>query len=345
MLKHVVFSVVAFLVGCSGAGSEFHEDAGHDAGADAPWGTWNIDGATDAGGGIDAACATASATPAAVPVSLVVMFDKSGSMAESSKWPSCTQGMEAFFEDPASKGLSASLQFFPQLPLGVECTVSSYSKPEVAMQPLPTTAFASAFQINKPGYGTPTLPALTGAIQYAQSQTTKSAVVLVTDGYPNDCASSVANVASEAAAGFAAGIPTFVIGLGSTTNLDAIAQAGGTKQATIVSTTSAQQTEQDFQTALATIRGLVLACDYAIPPLPPNTTLDQVNVLYTPTNGSPITLTYDQNCAAPNEWRYDDPKSPTKIELCPQTCGAVQSDASGKIEIVFGCSTQGGVPK
>jgi len=294
-------------------------------------------------------CATSSATPDPVPVDLVFMFDKSGSMGDSSKWTSCQSGLTSFFGDPKSAGLSASLQFFP---LSNECNVGSYAAPAVSLRALPdNTTFANAMSSNSPGGGTPTLPALTGAIQYAQSVQTskpgdKVAVVLVTDGQPNDCTSTVQAVANEAASA-AATIPTFVIGVGNTGNLDAIALAGGTTKATIVSTNNPTQTAQDFQTALEAIRGLTLACEYQIPPPPQGETFDEskVNVVFTPTNAGPETLSYNQDCTGGTGWHYDDPKNPTKIELCATTCSDVQKDKSGKIDIVFGCATNGTIPK
>ena len=63
-----------------------------------------------------AACATQSATAEARPVYLVFMFDKSGSMTSngSPKWGSAKAASKAFFESPDSKGISASLSFFPR---------------------------------------------------------------------------------------------------------------------------------------------------------------------------------------------------------------------------------------
>ena len=199
-----------------------------------------------------------------------------------------------------------------------------------------------------PGGGTPTLPALGGAIGYAQQIQSqhpgeKVAIVLVTDGEPNDCSSSVPGVATLAAT-VAKTIPTYVIGVGGALqNLDAIAFGGGTSKATIVQTNNPQQTAQDFQNALNSIRGLTLACEYKVPPAPNGTTIDysKVNVVFTPTNAAQETLVYSQDCSNPKGWRYDDPKAPTKIQLCSGSCNAVQQDKSGKIDVVFGCKTNG----
>ncbi len=269
-------------------------------------------------------------------------------MDQDSKWTSCQSGLTSFFADNASSGLSASLQFFP---LSNECSVSGYAAPAVAMRALPdSSTFATAMNANSPGGNTPTLPALTGAIQYAQSVQNanpldKVAVVLVTDGEPNDCNSTVNAVANEASS-VSTTIPTFVIGVGNTGNLDAIAKAGGTNAATIVSTNNPAQTSQDFENALNAIRGITLACEYQIPAPPQGETFDEskVNVVYTPTNGSPQTLTYNQDCSGSGGgWHYDDPKNPQKIILCASTCTSVQAQ-SGTIKIVTGCATNGVIP-
>ncbi len=345
-----VFCALAVVACGSDPGSAFPGDGNGINGGNGDGGAPGFVGTGDAGGDGSSLdnCASSTATPKPIPVDLVVMFDKSGSMGQSSKWTSCKQGLTGFFADPKSAGLSASLQFFPQN--NNECTTTSYSTPSVSMRPLPNSKdFANAMNANSPGGGTPTHPALQGALQYAADQQqqnvgTKAAVVLVTDGEPNDCSSSVNNV-SAAAAAMAGSVPTFVIGIGNTANLDTIAKAGGTGQATIVSTNNPQQTSQDFEKALDAIRGLTLACEYAIPAPPNGETLDpnKVNVVFTPTNASPQTLTYNESCNGGSGWHYDDPTNPSKIILCGTTCDAVQKDKSGKVDIVFGCVTNGKV--
>jgi len=321
--------------GGSGGGSSglFGDDGG---------GTGSSSGLTG-----DAACASSSAAASSIPVLLVFMFDRSGSMSMQSKWTSCSAGLDAFFGDPNSKGILASLQFFLQPD---ECNTAAYQTPLVPMQPLPSPSFAAAIAGVSPNGGTPTLPAIQGAIAYAQQNQainpgSKAAVVLVTDGDPNDCNSTVQNVAAAAAA-VASTIPTYVIGIGTTSSLNAIAAAGGTGQAFIVSTTNPQQTSQDFQNALATIKGSTLSCDLKLPTAPAGQTIDytKVNVVYTPSTGAPQTLTYNANCSGNGQgWHYDNPKAPTKIQICTASCTTIQGDKSAKLDIELGCDTQGGV--
>jgi hypothetical protein len=293
-----------------------------------------------------AKCATTSAKPEALPVKLVIMYDKSGSMGDASKWSSCKTGFNSFFADPKTQGISASLSFFPQ---GSQCNSAAYSNPTVPMRPLPDGAtFGGALNNQSPNGGTPTLPAIQGAIQYAKSlgsnETSKVAIVLVTDGEPNDCSSTVQAVSNEVQGAYTnSGIPTYVVGVGNVNNLNAIAMAGGTKAATIVSTNNPTQTAQDFQKALDTIRGMVLACEYTIPAPPQGKTFEagKVNIVFTPTNSIPQTLSYNPDCTGGTGWRYDDPKNPKKILLCGGTCDTVQKDKSGIIDVVMGCTTQG----
>jgi uncharacterized protein YegL len=347
--------VTTTLVACGGgAGSEF--DQGSDGGAGGTFGNPGTtptfgggggDGGSGGGGGIDAACVTASAKAESTPVYLVFMFDRSGSMKDSSKWSSCATGIKAFFGDAASAGVQASLQFFASAD---ECNVAGYTAPAVAMRALPDGAtFGTAIDAISPSGGTPTRPALEGAIGYAKQVQTqhpdgKVAIVLVTDGEPNDCSSSVNNVAALAGT-VAQAIPTYVIGVGSSlTNLNQIAKGGGTSQAILVSTTTPASITTDFEKAIGQIKQQALSCEYKIPAPPSGQTLDaaNVNVLYTAGSGASDTLTYNKDCTGAG-WRYDDAAAPTKVFICPTSCDAVKNDKTGRIDVLFGCATKGGV--
>lgn len=294
-----------------------------------------------------ATCASTVAAAKQIPVYLVFMFDKSGSMGSAQKWTSCSSGLKGFFADTKSAGIRASLQFFPS---DSNTCGADYETPKVNLRALPNMAdFQTAIDATSPNGGTPTLPAIKGAVAYAKNiQTTqaaldggKVAIVLVTDGEPNDCSSTVTAVSNEVAA-VKADIPTYVIGVGNITALNSIAQAGGTNQAYIVSTSNPSQTTQEFQNALATIRGNTLACDYAVPAPPAGKTLDlgTVNVVYTPKAAVAETLAYNKDCTG-GGWRYDDPASPTKIQLCPTSCDRVRLDQEPKVEVQLGCATRG----
>jgi hypothetical protein len=359
-------------VGCGGGGSTF-TGAGPDASPFA-----NNNGNIEAGAlgvgnippitGTGSPCVSSAAKAALANANLIVMFDKSGSMGDpaegfdpSVKWTPVTTAMKAFFSDPNSAGLAASLQFFPQ---GTDLTsVCSYpyATPLVSLTPLVASMpLISAIDATQPSGGTPTLPALNGAIAYAQqvaSAHPKDAtfVVLVTDGDPgfgingqfaqgcqNNDIPHVAAAAQAALMGTPS-IPTYVIGVGSDfTNLDAIAAGGGTKNAIIVPVTNPTQTEPVFQAALNQIRAASLPCQFAIPPPPDGQQINPqtVNVVLQASGGKQTVLPFSGDCTDVTGWHYDDPANPTNVQLCSSAC--TQAQGSGNVTIAFGCQTAGG---
>ncbi len=296
------------------------------------------------------ACAVSTTKAQNAPVNLVFMVDRSGSMDDSGKWVAATAALKAFFADASGTGLRASLHFFAAE--NASCDVASYATPAVAMTALPNgPSFAAALDATKPNGSTPTLPALQGAVSYgktlqAATPDVKVVVVLVTDGEPSGCQSTVDSV-SAAAAASAATIPTYVIGVGDAlTSLNAVALSGGTKQAVIVSTTNPANISADFGAAIADIRQRALSCDYALPSAPAGESFDlnKVNVQFTPGGAATgATLAYNKDCAGGAGWHYDDANAPTKIAVCPSSCDALKKDSKGKMDILFGCATKGGV--
>ena len=222
------------------------------------------------------------------------------------------------------------------------------------MTSLPNGAFGTAIGNTSPGGTTPTLPAIEGAIAYAQqvkaglTDNGKVAIVLVTDGDPNGCQSSVSNVGNAEKA-VAATIPTYVVGIGkSVTNITDLATAGGTTPITVDTTTPTQVTA-DLEKALGQIATAQLGCEYGLPAPPAGQTLNvnSVNVDYTPTGKAQTTLNYSADCSDPNGWHYDSTSAPTKIVMCANICSTLKADVGGKVDIIFGCATAvppGGTP-
>jgi von Willebrand factor type A domain len=359
-------TLAACAVACGGSGgSEFGEannnGQGSGNGGEAPG--FNNDPV-----GTTAACVSSTANAALSPVNLVFMFDKSGSMGyvpdgfdPAIKWNPVTVGMKSFFNDPGSAGINASLQFFPE---GTDVTSVCgypYAAPKVSLSPLSNaTPLINAINATTPYGGTPTLPALQGAISYAKDVTAKqptihTAVVLVTDGEPGfrinnqnvaGCADNDITHVAAAAAAAVAGTPsiqTYVVGVGpSLDKLNEIASAGGTKAAFMVSVADPTATTSIFQNALNQIRSQTLSCDFAMPPAPAGQSIDtsRVNVAYSPGGGAETVLPYSADCSNPQGWHYDNLAAPTKILLCQGVCTTVQGDRQGKLTLAFGCLTK-----
>ncbi|MBC8133482.1 MAG: hypothetical protein H7X95_10925, partial [Deltaproteobacteria bacterium] len=243
------------------------------------------------------------------------------------------------------------------------CDVAPYATPAVPVAVLPggAAALTGALTTHMPDGFTPTGPALSGALRYAQARAAanpnhKVAALLVTDGLPSECTpltiDGIAQIARTGAMG-APSIPTFVIGVFSqlestmaATNLNTLASAGGTGTAVVINTN--QNVTQELQTALAQIRTKALACAYKIPP-PTTGAIDfgKVNVQFTNGAGATTTIGHANTKATCDPvrggWFYDvDPSTgakPTSIVACDSTCAQFQSDMAGRVDIVLGCVT------
>ncbi len=246
---------------------------------------------------------------------------------------------------------------------GDSCAPADYASPAqpVAQLPFASAAVTASLAMRQPNGNTPTAAALQGAITAAKVQARTNpghtvVVVLATDGIPDECAPSdipgIAGIAS-AAAGGAPAIRTFAIGVFTpdaiatgTADLDQLAAAGGTTKAFVINTN--QNVELQFAAALAAIRGASLPCEYALPsPAGGVPDYRKLNVQHTLANGTSATLPYVEDAAACNPtsggWYYDaDPAeggTPTKILVCPASCGTLKTDVTGRVDVVLGCAT------
>ena len=306
----------------------------------------------------DGACAASVTAADVAPVDLYVMFDKSESM--STKWAPATSGLTTFVKDPASAPLHIALDFFPRPPDSTAaCDQHAYETPVVAWGDLPANAdpIVAAMTGETPdGFGTPMYPALGGAILGASAEAgsrpgDRAAVLLVTDGEPDgpgtDCGGVDPNdptvIANLAASGLTAVSPTvrtFVIGLPgvNVSVANQIAAAGGTDSAILV--TDPSTIEDEFEKALAKVKGEALPCDFPIPPKLKDGEIafDKVNVDWTKSDGSVVDLLQNPGCTGGEGWYYDA-SPPTEIILCPTTCSDVRDDPKASISILLGCQT------
>jgi hypothetical protein len=310
------------------------------------------------------------------------------------KWQAVTAALTTFVQQPGLTGVSVGIQYFGLRPAGSACgtpcsqdsdcaiagcapcfygsciggstgstdlcDASQYAMPEVELAPLPgvATAIVQSLAKHMPSTGTPTGPALQGAVDHAQAWAMAHpghvvVAVLSTDGEPEECSPQDTPGLAQIAASALAGTPsvkTFTIGTFAAADipsgpnlLDAIAAAGGTGQAFNIDTT--MNVNQAFLEALNKIRGTALGCHYSIP-VPEAGTPDfaKLNVQYTPGGGgAPVELpqvTDETHCPASGDgWFYDDNAAPTQIDLCASTCTKVILDTKGAIDILLGCQT------
>jgi hypothetical protein len=328
----------------------------------------NPDATSDMRVGADASCANSATDGQKKPTDLLVMMDSSGSMNEmdmgqtGTRMDNLRMAMPGFINDPANTGMMIGLDFFPQGG-NQGCNVMDYTTPDVPIAALPGNAmpFLTAVNARMPANGTPTGPALTGAIQTARTFQNANPdrsinVLLMTDGEPTGCGVQMANPTAQAAAAAQAGtmgmppIKTYVLGVGPNTgNLDAIAAAGGTMKAYMATSGGAA----DLSKVLADIRKSTLTCEYNLPK-PEAGMLDPGKVNVQVRQGPPPAMLVDilnvgdaGGCAIDlvrnpkgEGWYYDNSAAPTKIILCPNTCTPLQmADGSG-VSVLLGCQTK-----
>jgi von Willebrand factor type A domain len=329
---------------------------------------WSVSLDASLGSSIDAraeevsVCKTEQARADLEPTRLAFVFDISGSMGEGDypwhdktlKWDPVVTATKGFFSDPNSRGIEASLVFFPTADDNTKCLANTYATPNVPMTALPSATFGSAIDAKSPdGNGTPTGAVIEGTLTYVRAQRAikpgKYALVLATDGYPADCgsANNIANATSVVAGALTDGISTYVIGVRNppiqgapdvTSNLTQIATAGGTT-VFFLDTGTPSVTQQTLAAAIKQIRGAAISCDIPIPAPPAGRTFDKEKVVVTYTSGTktPLALTYDATCASANSWHYDSAVTPTRVVLCASTCSTVQADANAVLNVGFAC--------
>jgi hypothetical protein len=306
------------------------------------------------------ACAKQTARATRQPVYLTFAFDVSGSMGKGDKpwhdrtlkWEPVVAATQAFFEDARSEGFSAALTFFPAA--DERCERASYLTPDVGMMPLPSTKFGEALvAIGAEDWrgGTPTLYVLQGILDQIdaeqQAHPGRYAIVLVTDGHPQDCDDDSIESVAQLVQSRATDIPTYVIGVQNppiedapdvTANLTDIAEAGGTGQAYLIDTGDPQKTASAFKGTIDAIRSAAVSCRVEVPDPPAGQTFDKQKVSVRYLSGSKETvLSYAADCQGASSWHYDDPADPRELVLCPETCATLQGDEEAELVVDFEC--------
>ncbi len=332
-------------------------------------GAINFDsGAGGSGSDLDAACASNAIEAKQQQLDMFIMFDKSGSMNPAAagiplpgpdRWTPVTAALKTFVQAPEMDGVGVGIGYFglnPNTAANIadpgSCNANDYANPAVPIELLPGVRQKIIDSVNgqMPGGGTPTTPALQGAMQYATQwqvahQDRKTIVVLASDGEPQGCQGNDLNAAVQVAqAGLAANpsIQTYVIGVGNVQGLNQIAQAGGTNMAFIVQDAAANM---QFLTAMRQIRGQALGCQFDIPQpdgkLPDFT---KVNVFHTPKGGGQGVIFHVNGASdcRPDVggwyYEYDAAGNPVAIKACPESCQELV-DGGGRVDIAVGCTS------
>ena len=312
-------------------------------------------GGDDGTGGDDGNnCADLKFEPEAIPVSMFITVDKSGSMDSNNKWNNAKAAFIDFFTAPEADDLNVALRFWPDGGCDTSCNVNACAQAQVPMgslaDPAHEQALITTFNSKNPGGLTPMEAALAGAEQYAldwQAQAEaggRIVVILLTDGLPTACNENINVISSYAADAYQqAEILTFAVGLqGSNENqMNTIAQAGSTGQGYFIGNGN---TQQELLQALLDIQQVAVSCTFAMPESPdPNKPIDpnQVNIELDEAGiAATVPQVADANaCGSEDGWFYDDPDDPAIIELCPTTCDKANASTDNAISVTVGCAT------
>jgi hypothetical protein len=302
-----------------------------------------------------------------LPLDIYVMFDQSGSMAIKDdgarmRIDAVRGAIDQFLGAQESRGMGVGIGYFGQQPLMCACTSCNpmdYATPAVGLGLLPGHAPTVMGSLNniQPTGETPTGAAIRGACMYAkgrkQAEPGRNVVILlVTDGEPQapltapkgTCSPSLQDAAAAAAECAAAGVKTYVLGIGpSLQNLNMIAASGATEKAYLVASGGGPE----ILKALNAIRSDAdIPCALQIPrPAGGAQTVNfkQVNVVYADSSCKVTTFVHVNDaggCHPQNGgWYYDNPAQPGQIQLCKATCEQVKA-AGGQLVVTVGCSTK-----
>ncbi len=350
-------------------GGFFGTAGGTAIGGFGPGGAANAGGFAGSGGGIPdgGECVLISSKSQFTEVDLIFVVDQSLAMGcitstNPTPWLAMTGGIEDFAKNPSRPDVALGLDFFGQLVAGdagssqTSCFATSYEPLAVAptLAPGNISGLFAALETHGPSTDGALSAAYAGVMTTtlelkAQNPFNEYAIVLVTGTEPDVCAGTPPT--STAAAGSMGGVPTFVITTPTPSNTcDATAPPGSTDLAGIASL-GGSGTPYVLDPLGSLRAATVAAIDAIVDHLsgPGTCSFDLGN--NAPRFDETVTVSYDdasgvqhgvvevtKGSCDPTEggWYWDDPKSPTKIDLCDASCKA--ASAGGSVQIQIGCN-------
>ncbi|MBW2527993.1 MAG: VWA domain-containing protein, partial [Deltaproteobacteria bacterium] len=142
-------------------------------------------------------CEGVEETAQPLPLHMILLIDRSGSMATYGYWAPLQQALIQFIQDPLSDGLYVGLNYFPAPAGGDSCSVGYWNPiqvpagaPPLALLPQDATTLVNNINSTSTGNMTPMYGGLAGSYQVANTLRTtypndKVIVVLASDGLPN----------------------------------------------------------------------------------------------------------------------------------------------------------------
>jgi hypothetical protein len=304
----------------------------------------------------DANCGAVSRGAAKLPPDILIVLDKSGSMADTpdgksngganSKWSQVTAAISQVVTSTSSS-VNWGLKFFAS-PNKDACTVAAGA--DVPIAPNNAAAVNSAIQGQSPGSSTPTRVAENEGAKYLASLTDNNPryLLLATDGLPNcppgcsgnNC-TTTPNKSENAAAAQAVtdaanmGFKTFVVGIATSgdatanATLSTMATNGGVPRAATPPYYPVSSTN-DLVTALQAIVGVAATCKFDLG-APPNgsTSTSFIDVF-----GDGVKIPQDPTHAS--GWDYTD-ASKTAIQVYGPTCDAIVAGTIKDVTVTFRC--------
>ncbi len=300
----------------------------------------------------------------AVPPDVLIIQDKSGSMADddsgSSCGRNCTQGSKWTQMVTAVSGvvMSTDSQINWGLKFFSDDNVCGASKaPQVGVGSSTGTQIASTLQMTNPNGNTPTRDAVTTGASYLAGvkDNNPKYILLATDGLPNcpagcadmggqasDMCTRTDNPSEDVAATQAIAdaltkykIKTFVIGVGNVSaaqnTLNNFAMAGGLAQSGASTSYYAATDPQALENALNALVGAVFSCTVSLSGAPSGFTNVAVSATDTSMNNKNVAISQDGT----NGWSYDANKQ--NILLNGDSCSKLKNGTYTNLNFIYAC--------